>query len=191
MKRVVLIDNNDSFTYNIVDAIGKFDIVKLNVIKYDDVVLDDLEEFDKIIISPGPSLPKDYPVLFDVLKRYVEKKPILGICLGHQTICSHFGASLYNLEKVVHGQSHLVNVVNEGLFRDVKSPTIVGLYHSWAVEIDSLPDVIIPTAISDRGVLMGVRHCVFPLFGIQFHPESFLTLEGGKMLYNFINIKNV
>lgn len=191
MKRVVLIDNNDSFTYNIVDAIGKFDIVKLNVIKYDDVVLDDLEEFDKIIISPGPSLPKDYPVLFDVLKRYVEKKPILGICLGHQTICSHFGASLYNLEKVVHGQSHLVNVVNEGLFRDVKSLTIVGLYHSWAVEIDSLPDVIIPTAISDRGVLMGVRHCVFPLFGIQFHPESFLTLEGGKMLYNFINIKNV
>lgn len=192
MVNVVLIDNNDSFTYNIVNVINIVDEVKLTVINYEDIEIERLINYDRIIISPGPSLPSDYPKLFDILNTYKDYKPILGICLGHQTICSYFGASLYNLSEVIHGQLHSVSIIEDSLLFDgVYSPTSVGLYHSWAVDINSLPQEIIPIAISEMGVLMGVQHRELPIYGIQFHPESFLTLDGAKMLFNFIKMKYV
>lgn len=192
MVSVVLIDNNDSFTYNIVNVIDRLEGVALTVVNYKDIDVERLASYDRIIISPGPSLPSDYPILFDILNEYKDYKPILGICLGHQTICSYFGASLYNLSEVVHGQLHSVSIIEDStLFDGVCSPTCVGLYHSWAVDINSLPKEIIPIAVSEKEVLMGVQHSELPIYGIQFHPESFLTVDGVNMLSNFIKMKHV
>ena len=185
--KLVLIDHNDSFTFNVVELLRKIGDNTTTVINYDDLVVTELSEFDKIILSPGPCLPQDYPKTFEVIKQYYKEKPILGICLGHQAICSFFGAELYNFKEVIHGVNKEINILNNSiLFKDVPNKTEVGLYHSWAVK--DLPKELTILAITDNDVIMSVKHVNYPIYGIQFHPESFLTTHGELMLKNFIDL---
>lgn len=191
---ILLIDNNDSFTYNIVEMLrqvgksefstGKFNIIVRSV---DDFDLNEVAGADKVIISPGPGLPKDYPVLFEMLDKYAALKSILGICMGQQVICEFFGAKLFNLPQVVHGQPRNIQVSgkNSVLF-DGLTQLRVGLYHSWAVDAASLPDELKATAFSGEGVLMAVSHQEWDIHAVQFHPESYITENGRVILENFL-----
>jgi len=186
---IALIDHNDSFTFNIVEVFRKFENVIVDIINYSILKVDELIKYDKIILSPGPCLPEDYPKTFDVIKMYFKSKHILGICLGHQAICYYFGADLYNFEKVVHGvdKEIIINDYNN-LFKNVPNNTKVGLYHSWAVNYNTIPKDIEVLAITKDDIVMGVKHKKYHVYGIQFHPESFLTSDGELMLKNFIEL---
>lgn len=192
---ILLIDNYDSFTFNIVEMLRQ--IAKDTSIKYKVNIKispvgefhpDEAYEADKVILSPGPGLPEDYPVLFDFLQEFALKKSILGVCMGHQVICRFFGASLWNLPAVVHGQDRFIETMPDSLiFRGTKQMK-VGLYHSWAVRKDSLPEDLKITAISEEGVIMGIQHKTCDIHAVQFHPESYIT-EGGRQVFeNFIGI---
>ncbi|MFO8054751.1 MAG: aminodeoxychorismate/anthranilate synthase component II [Bacteroidales bacterium] len=187
---ILLIDNNDSFTYNIVEMLrqtikNRFPDDSLNIIirSVDEFAFAEAEEAWKLIISPGPGLPEDYPVLFNIMEQLASTKSILGICLGFQLICRFFGAALYNLPDVVHGQPRNVKVMDKNalLFRGEQNMK-VGLYHSWAVRNESMPDTLNTTAVSDEGIIMGVQHKTFDIHAVQFHPESYIT-ENGKALF--------
>lgn len=189
MIQVVLIDHNDSFTYNVVEALRKINNNELTVILYKDLVVSELQKFDKIILSPGPCVPTDYPKTFDVIRSYYKTKSILGICLGHQSICSFFGAELYQLNDVIHGIDKTITIKSHtSIFKNIKTTTSVGLYHSWTVRAANLPLKLRALAFSDDNLLMSVEHLKYQVYGIQFHPESFLTIDGEKMLKNFIEL---
>ena len=149
--------------------------------------LDIVEIFDKVIISPGPGLPEDFPNIFKLLDRYHKAKAILGICLGHQAIAQYFGASLINISPVVHGQGHQTDFLDKSkLFKDLSDTSQVGLYHSWAVSGINFPDELKITARAENGMIMGIASRVYNIFGIQFHPESHITEYGFEILSNFI-----
>ncbi len=187
--KIALIDHNDSFTFNIVEVFRKFDNVIVDVISYSNLKIEDLISYDKFILSPGPCLPQDYPKTFDLIKNYYKSKHILGICLGHQAICSFFGAELYNFKEVVHGVAKEISINNfDNLFKGIANNTKVGLYHSWAVDNKSIPNDIEVLAVSEDDIIMSVKHIKYHIYGIQFHPESFLTIEGEKILKNFIEL---
>ncbi len=187
--KILLLDHNDSFTYNIVEVLRHFKNCDVSVIKYEDFTLSKVSSFDKIILSPGPGLPKDYPKTIQLISDFHKTKPILGICLGHQTICTFFGANLYNFEKVIHGVSKEITIHSTfKLFQDIPSKIKVGLYHSWAVNKDNLHNDIVITATTKDNIIMSVEHEKHLLFGIQFHPESFLTPHGKQLLKNFIEL---
>ncbi len=186
-RKILLLDNRDSFTYNIVDELRRMEGLELAV---EDSVSFDVErsrDFDKIIFSPGPGLPEDFPVLFEVLRRFHRSKPILGICLGHQAIARFFGARLYNISPVVHGQGHRTKILQRNrLFTDIPDYFTVGLYHSWAVSPDRFPPGLEITAVAGNDVIMGIASRNYPVYGVQFHPESFITEYGFQLLHNFI-----
>lgn len=187
MTKIALIDHNDSFTYNIVEVLRQFTNT-FTVINYQNLVVADLNLFDKIILSPGPCLPKDYPKTFQIIENYYKSKPILGICLGHQAICTFFGAQLYRFDDVVHGVSKtILRQKTSKLFKNIPQKTTVGLYHSWAIDQAHFPSDLSVLAKAD-GIIMSVEHVQYPVFGIQFHPESFLTTHGALMLKNFIDL---
>jgi len=189
MTKIALIDHNDSFTYNVLELLRKIGSNSTTVINYNDLIVSNLSVFDKIILSPGPCLPQDYPKTFEVIEQFYKTKSILGICLGHQAICSFFGAKLYNFKDVVHGVDTGITIKEfSPLFNNVPSKTKVGLYHSWAVDKVNFPDSLKVIAKSDDEVIMSVQHKKLPIYGIQFHPESFLTTHGELMLKNFINL---
>ena len=185
--KIVFIDHNDSFTYNVIELLRKIGSNTTTVLNYNDLVIDELDGFDKIILSPGPCLPENYPKTLELLSTYYKTKPILGICLGHQAICSFFGADLYNSKQVVHGINKEINIVDTSiLFENIKEKTEVGLYHSWAVSSENFPSELRITSISDEEIIMSVEHIKYPIYGIQFHPESFLTIHGESILRNFL-----
>ncbi len=185
---VLLIDNNDSFTYNIVELLRKSKASHTNVVSYENLNSKDLEECDYIIISPGPALPKDYPILKTVLDTYAGIKPILGICLGHQAICEYFGAKLFNLSKVCHGQAHEITTMpNSLLYNGLDKKFKVGLYHSWAVEKESIPDCLEITATSEKGLVMSIQHKKLNIQSVQYHPESYISTNGLEILNNFLD----
>ena len=187
MQKILLIDNNDSFTYNIVDYLRRMDGVNFKVIKSSQIILRDIGIFDKIIISPGPGLPNDFPLLFDVFDAYLKQKPILGICLGHQALGEYLGGSLIHIDPVVHGQAHRMKIVKQDpLFNDIPKAIHVGLYHSWALDPKRLPVSLELLGESERKVIMAVKHKELPVYGVQFHPESYITERGFKILRNFI-----
>lgn len=184
--RTAVIDNYDSFTYNLVHIV-KATGTEVSVMRNDQFALDDLETFDKIILSPGPGIPEEAGLLMDVISRYQNSKPMLGVCLGHQAIGEVFGAKLINLSEVYHGVATPVNVVaDDPIFRGLPSRFNAGRYHSWAISRNGLPDCLEITASSDDGCIMAIRHRHLPIHGIQFHPESVLTPEGSKIVENFI-----
>jgi anthranilate synthase/aminodeoxychorismate synthase-like glutamine amidotransferase len=186
---ILIVDNNDSFTYNIVEVIRTITDDSIHVVPSREVNLQSIEAYERIIISPGPGLPAEFPVLPKILNMYVHTKPILGICLGHQAICDFFGAKLINLPSVVHGQSRLFSKEYESiLFKNIPHSFRIGLYHSWIVDRQSLPDSLSITGTSDDGYIMAVEHKTYKLFGVQFHPESFITQYGSQIIENFINI---
>ncbi|NEN75175.1 anthranilate synthase component II [Pelistega sp. NLN82] len=184
--RLLIINNHDSFTYNLVDYIRRLNIT-FDVVTVEQLEIDQVEQYSHILISPGPDVPDAYPQLFALLERYYQHKSILGVCLGHQTLCQFFGATLYNLDKVRHGQSKQLNVIKTSLlFHHLPLSFQIGLYHSWVVSTDNFPDVLDITAVCEDKLIMAVQHKTLPLFGVQFHPESFISENGLALLSNWL-----
>ena len=186
--KTVIIDNYDSFTYNLahlVKALG----AEVTVLRNDQFSIEALEAYDKIILSPGPGIPSEAGLLLDVIKTYAGRKPMLGVCLGHQAIGEAFGARLENLSEVFHGVATPAHIVaDDPIFCGLPKTFTVGRYHSWVVATDQLPDSLTVTAVSDEGQIMALRHKEYDIHGIQFHPESVLTPEGSIIIKNFIDL---
>lgn len=183
--KVLVIDNYDSFTYNLVhylEELGCDVVVKRN----DQLTLEEADGYDKIVLSPGPGIPDEAGLLKDIIKEYAATKSILGVCLGQQAIGEVFGGSLANLEKVYHGVATPVDIVSDDiLFDGISSPMMVGRYHSWVVE-STLPDTLEILAKDENGQTMAIRHKTFDVRGVQFHPESVLTPHGKQLLKNWL-----
>lgn len=184
---ILIIDNNDSFTYNILELLRKNIAAIIDVIKYNEIEISQISDFDKIIISPGPGLPDDFPTLQKIIDEYKSSKSILGICLGHQSICSFFGANLVNLPLVCHGQSHNIQVnTTAKIYQKLPHSFNVGLYHSWAIDKSNFPEDLQITGLSEAKIIMSVAHKKYDIHGIQYHPESFISEYGAEILKNFI-----
>ncbi|MDD6854432.1 MAG: aminodeoxychorismate/anthranilate synthase component II [Prevotella sp.] len=186
--KIVVIDNYDSFTYNLVHLVKELG-ADVDVKRNDQFQLSELEPYDKIILSPGPGIPSEAGLLLDVIKTYAGRKPMLGVCLGHQAIGEVFGAKLENLSQVFHGVATPIKLLgNDPIFNGLPRRIVVGRYHSWVVSKDGFPDCLEITAESDDGEIMGLRHKDFDIRGIQFHPESVLTPEGKTIMRNWLNL---
>ena len=187
--RVLVIDNYDSFTYNLVQYLQELGAETM-VYRNDKISLNKLKRlgFEKIVISPGPGRPKDAGISCVLIKEFYKKKPILGVCLGHQCIGSSFGGRIVRAPEIMHGKISLIRHSGRGIFKGVKNPFSATRYHSLIVERKSLPKNLTITAHSGNGIIMGMRMKNAPLFGVQFHPESILTKEGKKILDNFLKV---
>ncbi|MBE6249797.1 MAG: aminodeoxychorismate/anthranilate synthase component II [Prevotella sp.] len=184
--KIVIIDNYDSFTYNLSHLVKELG-AEVTVVRNDQFELPDLEQYSKIILSPGPGIPSEAGLLLDVIRTYAGKKPILGVCLGHQAIGEVFGAKLENLSDVFHGVATPCHIIaDDPIFSGLERDITIGRYHSWVVSREGLPDCLEVTAESDEGQIMALRHRELNVRGIQFHPESVLTPDGRKMLQNWM-----
>lgn len=185
--KIVIIDNYDSFTYNLSHMVKELgaDVV---VVRNDQFELPYLEAFDKIILSPGPGIPSEAGLLLDVIKTYAGRKPILGVCLGHQAIGEAFGVSLTNIGEVVHGVATPCHITTDDyLFEGLDANIEIGRYHSWVVSKEALPECLEVTSVSDDGFIMSLRHREYDIRGIQYHPESVLTPKGKEIIANWLN----
>ena len=192
MQRIVIIDNYDSFTYNLSHLLKKVE-ADVTVFRNDQFRLEELQQFDKIVLSPGPGIPSEAGLLLDVIRTYAPTKPMLGVCLGHQAIGEVFGARLLNLDDVVHGVATPCRIIaNDPIFDGLLNKITVGRYHSWVVSQDEFPSCLEITAVSDDGGsvpnIMALRHREYEVHGIQFHPESVLTPEGKIIIKNFLDL---
>ena len=184
---ILVFDNYDSFTYNLVHAVKKLGYTDVEVHRNDQIALEDIARFDKIILSPGPGVPSESGILLDVIRTYAPTKSILGVCLGEQAIAEAFGGTLINLTEVHHGVSSMVDVLEEDvLFNGLAKKLEVGRYHSWAVEKSTLPECLTITAVDEEGMIMALAHKTYDVRGVQFHPESVLTPDGERMLKNWL-----
>jgi anthranilate synthase component 2 len=186
--KILVLDNYDSFTYNLVQYVQEIVGHKIDVFRNDAISLEAVDQYDKIILSPGPGVPKDAGIMPELIKKYAPTKHILGVCLGHQAIGEAFGGKLHNIEKVYHGVATSIKVTdgNSLMFRGLPSSIEVGRYHSWVVEKAGFPASLQITAIDDFGTIMAMRHRVYNVRGVQFHPESVMTPDGKAMLRNFL-----
>ena len=190
---ILLIDNYDSFTYNLVQRLGELDSgLDVRVFRNDQITVDQVAELkpDRIIVSPGPCTPREAGVSNDVLRRFAPSVPILGVCLGHQCIGHVFGGEVVRNARIMHGKTSPIHHDNQGVFRDLSNPFEATRYHSLVIRRETFhnPDFAI-SAWTDEGEIMGVRHRTWPLHGVQFHPESFLTAEGPLLLRNFLDLR--
>jgi anthranilate synthase component 2 len=187
MKKIVVIDNYDSFTYNLVHYLEDLDC-EVTVFRNDEFYIDELKPFDKILLSPGPGIPDEAGLLKEVIKTYAPVKSILGVCLGQQAIGEVFGGSLINLEKVYHGVATKVSITvpDEALFNGLEDEIEVGRYHSWVVSKEDFPEVLEITSVDGNGEIMSLRHKTYDVRGVQYHPESVLTPDGKKILQNWV-----
>lgn len=186
--RTVIIDNYDSFTYNLAHLARELG-AEVDVVRNDQFALADLERYDKIILSPGPGIPEEAGLLLDAIRRYAGRKPMLGVCLGHQAIGEVFGARLENLPEVYHGVATPCEVLSDDpLFRGMPRRFDVGRYHSWVVSKQGFPDCLEVTAESPDGNIMALRHRRYDIHGIQFHPESVLTPMGKQIMRNWLEL---
>lgn len=184
--KIVIIDNYDSFTYNLSHLVKELG-AEVSVVRNDEFELEALDAFDKIILSPGPGIPSEAGLLLEVIRHYAGRKPILGVCLGHQAIGEVFGGQLTNLSTVFHGvATEGTQLGNDYLFDGLPERITMGRYHSWVVDREGWPEALEVTALSDEGQVMALRHREMDIHGIQFHPESVLTPDGRHMLENFI-----
>ncbi len=184
--KIVVIDNYDSFTYNLVHYLEDLD-AEVTVFRNDEFELDELEAFDKIVLSPGPGIPEEAGLLKAVIKKYAPTKSIFGVCLGLQAIGEVFGGKLINLDKVYHGVATQVTQIEEDfIFQDLPKITEVGRYHSWVVANENLPEELIITSIDENGQIMSMKHKTYDVRGVQYHPESVLTPNGKKILENWL-----
>ncbi|MEO6524820.1 MAG: aminodeoxychorismate/anthranilate synthase component II [Mucilaginibacter sp.] len=187
--KILIIDNYDSFTYNLVHLVNELGL-ECEVWRNDKFELADVEAFDKIILSPGPGIPSEAGLLLKVIEQYAPTKSIFGVCLGQQAIAEVFGGTLYNLSRPMHGIATPIKVTdaNEIVFKELPTEFKVGRYHSWVVSNDGLPDVLEVTAIDEKdGSIMALRHKTYDVRGVQFHPESVLTEYGKQMMGNWVN----
>ncbi len=185
--KILVIDNYDSFTYNLVQLIGKF-TQQITVIRNDRATLDDIRNMkpDRILISPGPGVPEDSKISLEVIHHLGETIPILGICLGHQGIGISFGGKVVNAPTLMHGKSSNIHHDCSTIFNNIPQDFIAARYHSLVIDRNTMPDVLEISAETDNGVIMGVRHKHFPIEGLQFHPESILTTEGESIIKNWV-----
>lgn len=184
---ILMIDNYDSFVYNLVqyiEELGEIVVVKRN----NEIKISDIEELNPevIVLSPGPCSPKEAGVCIDIVNYFKGKKPILGICLGHQTIGHVFGGDIIKAQQPVHGKVHSINHINKGVFSGLKNPLNVTRYHSLIIDSNKVPKELEVTATTDKGEIMGIRHKKYLIEGVQFHPEAILSEYGHEMLKNFI-----
>lgn len=182
-----MIDNYDSFTYNLVqyfNILGQY----VEVVKNDEIKPEDIKDMDidAIVISPGPCSPKEAGISVDVIKMYKDKYPILGVCLGHQSIGYAFGANIVKAKRLMHGKTSMISHDNEGLYKDLPNPFKAVRYHSLVIDKSTLSDEFIVDAVAEDGDIMGIRHKALPIFGVQFHPESIVSEHGFDILKNFL-----
>ena len=192
MKKILVIDNYDSFTYNLVHILRELGAEnRMEVHGNDKIAVDYAAGFDHILLSPGPGLPKDAGVMPEVISKYGSSKNILGVCLGHQGIGEAFGAELFNLPTVFHGVATDVELTDKKdvLFSDLPNVFKVCRYHSWAIKPDSIPDTLEVTAVDESGNVMAIKHKEFNVRGVQFHPESIMTEHGKKMMQNWLSVE--
>lgn len=186
MTKILVIDNYDSFVFNLVQylqQLGAEVVVKRN----DEVNADSIEEYDGVLLSPGPGTPEDAGVCIEIVNKAIEKqKPLLGVCLGHQAIGAALGAKVSRAPELLHGKTSQVQHKNQGVFKDLNSPFRATRYHSLAIETPSVPQILEVTATTESGVIMGVKHKTAPIEGVQFHPESVLTEGGHQLLANWL-----
>jgi para-aminobenzoate synthetase component 2 len=187
---ILVIDNYDSFTYNLVQEMGEMG-AELCVVRNDQATLDEIRGMNPshIVISPGPGVPNDSGVSLDILQYMSESTPILGVCLGHQAIGQVFGGVVKRAPRLMHGKTSMIYHEGDVMFAGVPNPFEATRYHSLIVEKDTLPDCLLITASTDEGEIMGLRHKERPVFGVQFHPESILTKYGPRILQNFLEVR--
>ena len=188
--KILVLDNYDSFTYNLVHILKELTKGPVDVFRNDEISVEDVGNYHKILISPGPGVPDQAGITKRMIKQYGPSKSILGVCLGCQAIGEVYGGSLINLERVYHGIETQIHVVNENnrLFKGIPQTFTAGRYHSWVVSEDGLPSEIRITAKDDEGRIMAVEHITFDVKGVQFHPESVMTEHGKQILLNWLNI---
>jgi anthranilate synthase component II len=186
--KVLVFDNYDSFTYNLVQMIERILDTKVDVVKNDQITLEEINQYDKIVLSPGPGIPEEAGILLDLIKEYAPKKSILGVCLGQQAIAEAFGGSLINLTEIYHGVATSAELVKNDtkIFKDLSSGLEVGRYHSWVVSRENFPEELEITAIDKDGMIMALQHRIYDVHGVQFHPESILTPQGEIIIKNFL-----
>ena len=191
--KILVLDNYDSFTYNLVQYIERVLKRKIDVRRNDQLDLEEVAAFDKILISPGPGIPDEAGITLDLIRKYGPVKSILGVCLGHQAIAEAYGGSITNLSTVYHGVTGQMKqlVTDEYLFNGVPAEFDAGRYHSWVVEHETLPRDLEITVENDEGFIMAIRHREHDVKGVQFHPESVLTEYGGMMILNWINSRKL
>ena len=188
--KILLFDNYDSFTYNLVHAIKSLGYENVDVYRNDKIELSQIDLYDKIILSPGPGLPSEAGIMMKVIKKYAGKKSILGVCLGHQAIAEVFGAKLENIPTVFHGIQTAIKIMKEDyLFAGLPNEILAGRYHSWIVSKSDFPDELEVTAVDKAGDIMALKHKTLDLHGVQFHPESMLTPDGVQIIQNFLQSK--
>jgi len=190
MKKIIVIDNYDSFTYNLVHCVEKITGASPAVFRNDEISVEEIIKYDKILISPGPGIPSESGICLEVIKMYASTKSILGICLGHQAICEAFGGKILNLSTVYHGIASPVKirVTDDPLLKNIPPIIMAGRYHSWVVSKKHLPDCFKITCEDENGIIMGISHRNYDVRGLQFHPESVLTEHGNEIIRNWIEL---
>ncbi|MFK8298797.1 anthranilate synthase component II [Capnocytophaga cynodegmi] len=187
--KILVFDNYDSFTYNLVQILEQITDGEIDVVRNDQISLEEIAKYDKIILSPGPGIPQEAGILLDLIKTYAPTKSIFGVCLGQQAIAEAFGGSLINLSETYHGvatESHQIR--EHAIFKNLPKTLEVGRYHSWAVNPEDFPDELEITSVDDKGMIMSLKHKIYNLHAVQYHPESILTPEGKEILKNFMEI---
>lgn len=188
VKKLLILDNYDSYTYNLVQLIEQHGGWAFEVMKNDEIGVEEVDAYQKILLSPGPGLPSEAGIMPLVIQKYAATKSILGVCLGHHAIAEAFGGVLYNFSQPVHGIQRKVELLMEdSMFRDIPPTFEVGLYHSWAVKQEPFPEDLEMIAMSEKGVIMALRHKLYDLKGVQFHPESMMTPFGKQMIWNWLD----
>jgi anthranilate synthase component 2 len=186
--KILVFDNYDSFTYNLVQIIEQIVDEKVDVYRNDQIPLEDIEKYDKIILSPGPGIPEEAGILLDVIKKYASTKSIFGVCLGQQAIADAFGGSLINLSEIYHGvATEAIQTKEHKIFDNLPETLEVGRYHSWAVNPDDFPAELEITSVDKNGMIMSLKHKTYDVHAVQYHPESILTPNGKQILENFLN----
>ena len=186
--KILVFDNYDSFTYNLVHLVEKITHEKVDVFRNDQIALEKVAAYDKIILSPGPGIPEEAGLLLELVKEYAPVKSILGVCLGHQAIAEAFGGKLINLDTVFHGVATPIKILNSKaeILKGLPDEIVVGRYHSWIVSDDNFPEELQVTARDENGYIMALQHKTFDVQGVQFHPESVLTPDGERIMRNWL-----
>ena len=185
--KILVFDNYDSFTYNLVQIIEQIVNEKVDVFRNDQIPLQDIEKYDKIILSPGPGIPEEAGILLELIKKYAPTKSIFGVCLGQQAIAEAFGGSLINLSEIYHGvATESIQINAHQIFNSLPETLEVGRYHSWAVNPDDFPVELEITSVDKNGMIMSLKHKSYDVHAVQYHPESILTPDGKKILENFL-----
>jgi anthranilate synthase component 2 len=188
--KILVFDNYDSFTYNLVHLVEKITHEKVDVYRNDEISLEQVNDYDKIILSPGPGIPSEAGLLLPLIKQYAATKSILGVCLGHQAIGEAFGGTLINLSKVYHGVATPIKITNKAsqILSGLPETIEVGRYHSWIINEENFPEELEVTARDNNGYIMALQHKTYDVQGVQFHPESVLTPDGEKILRNWLTV---